>query len=130
MSRIFWQSFFDTFSGAALFGPLPMPGQPDEFIDSRPLEEFLRSDEFLPMQAWLQARRQQPSWNEHADKLYIKSELSKLFGDLLGDAPREAKGGLASLLDAKDKFARSKAEFARVLDEALQREYEAQKKHA
>ena len=44
-------AFFDGFTGAGIFGQVHRPGAPDELIDSRPLDEFLQSDEFLQVQA-------------------------------------------------------------------------------
>jgi len=43
---IWFDGFFDGFTGAGLFGPLSRPGAPTEFLDSRSVEEFESSGEF------------------------------------------------------------------------------------
>ena len=45
--NIFAESVLDGFNGAGLFGRLERPCAPSEMIDSRPVNEFLASDDWL-----------------------------------------------------------------------------------
>jgi len=49
-------AFLDGFTGAGIFGQVRRPGAPDELIDSRSIEEFLQSDDYLQVAAFREAR--------------------------------------------------------------------------
>jgi hypothetical protein len=114
MGAIFWQSFFDGLSGAGLFGWLRQPGAPDEFIDSRSLEEFLHSDDFLKVQAVFHEARNQ---HEPSSEDYKKS----------AEEFYRSKAGLPGPVDG-EALSEARSRFAPLLGDAARRGYETRKK--